>query len=297
MKHEIGLFKDIPIEDYHRSAGISSSQIKYGKEALRLYKAYKDGEIQQEDTKATITGSAIHCAVLEPEKFDDIYAVVPGDVKKPTQAQLTAKTPAPKTIELISWWDKFNSDNQGKIQIKEGERDIALRVRDSVYSHPEAKEYFFEYDVEMSGWYMDQDFEHGEGTNMLCRYRPDLRTNDYIVDIKSTVCAQKEKFERQAYSLGYHISAAHYLDGDRLLKKTDHDTFVLIAVEKKPPYLVAVYPIKERVLDLGRWERRKVLNSIKKARDEDKWPGYNNDVAVGLEFPQYAFYNYEGDKI
>lgn len=296
-KQELGLFEDISIEDYHGGPGLSSSSIKMAAKALRLHKAYESGEIQKEDTEATIIGSAVHCAVLEPDKFDDIYAIIPNDVKKPTSAQLTAKKPAQKTIDLIAWWDDFNQENQGKLQIKESERDDALRIRDAVYSHPEAKEYFFDYKTEVSGWYLDQDFEHGEGTNMLCRYRPDLRSNDYIVDLKTCVDASKSAFMKTIGNYGYHISAAHYLEGDRCIMKTSHNTFVFIAVEKKPPYMVAVYQLSERDLDLGKWIRRESLNSIKKSREEKNWPGYNNDITQMTELQPYHFYEFERSKI
>lgn len=296
-KQELGLFADMPIEDYHRGPGISSTALKKDLEAPKLHKAYVDGMLSDEETPATVMGSAVHCAVLEPNKFQDIYAVVPSGIKKPTVAQINAKKPSIKTIELINWWDEFNRENAGKNQIKEEERDLSFRIRDAVWTHPEAKEYFFNYQTELSGWYLDQDFEHGEGTNMLCRYRPDLRSDDFIVDLKTTVSAEKEKFGRQALKMGYHISAAHYLAGDTALKGTTHNQFIIIAVEKTPPYMVSVYAFLDRQLGLGRWERRRALNEIKKCRDEKLWPGYNNDVAVGIEFPPWAYYEYERAKI
>ena len=296
-KQELGLFEDIPIEQYHGGPGLSSSSIKMALDALKLHRAYETGQIQSEDTPTTIFGSAVHCAVLEPEKFDDLYAIVPGDKKKPTSAQLNAKKPSADTILLINWWNEFNSCNEGKSQIKQEERDNAMRVRDAVWEHPEAKEYFFDYKTELSGYYLDQDFENGQGTNMLCRYRPDLRTDDYILDLKTTVCAKKDEFMRSIGKFGYHISAAHYLEGDRILKGTTHKHFVFVAVEKKPPYLVGVYKLSQRDLELGLWQRRKALNDIKKAREEKHWPGYNNDIAVETQLSPYMFYDFELSKI
>lgn len=294
---ELGLFAGISNEDYHASPGESSSSVKQAVKALRLYKAYKDGEITFEETESTLFGTAVHSLVLEPELFEKQYAISPSGVRRPTSAQLTAKKPAVKTLELIAFWEDFDEENYGKIIVDEKTYDNARRVRDAIYTHPEAKELFFAGESELSGYYLDQDFERGEGTNMLCRYRPDYRADDYILDVKTTLDASKEAFMRTIAKYGYHISAAHYLAGDTAIKKTTHNQFGLIAAEKAPPYMVAVYWFSEKDLELGRWLRRRALDAIKISRETGEWPGYNNDQAVKTELPAWYHMQMELSKI
>jgi hypothetical protein len=96
-------------------------------------------------------------------------------------------------------------------------------------------------------------------------------------------------------NFGYHVSAAHYLAGENQLKKDgkisgpEHNQFIFVAVEPTPPYLVAVYYISPRDLELGQWVRRQALNSIKEARKEKEWPGYNRDQAIETDLPNYLF--------
>jgi len=296
-KQRLGLFPGISNEDYQNGPGESSSTVKHAAKALKIYKSYRDGEIKFKETEATEMGTAIHSIVLEPNKFDDEYAISPPDIKRPTKTQLTAKNPAVKTLEQIEFWERFDNENTGKIIISTKMYDCACRVRDSIMVHPEAKDLFQNGEAESSGYYLDQDFAHGEGTNMLCRYRPDYRTDNYILDLKSCIDASKDGFNKAIGNLGYHISAAHYLAGDAACKGTDHRQFIFVAAEKIPPYMVAVYLVSEKDLELGFWIRRRALNAIKTARKKKEWPGYNSDVAIETQLPPYFHYEMELSKI
>lgn len=294
---ELGLFPGISNEDYHASPGESSSSVKQAAKALKLYRAYKEGEIVSGETEATLFGTVVHSLILEPDLFDKQYSISPAGVKRPSVTQLTAKKPSDKTIELVDFWERFDEEHKGMTIVKQDVYDNACRVRDAVYTHPEAKELFFAGEAELSGYYLDQDFENGAGTNMLCRYRPDYRTDDYLLDLKTALDGSKQAFMRTIANFGYHVSAAHYLAGDRQIKSTNHDMFGFVVAEKTPPYMVSVYWLSKRDLELGQWIRRQALNSIKASRESKEWPGYNNDIAIETELPPYLFYDMDKSRI
>ena len=82
----------MPFDDYCRLPGINASAVKgVGGCSPRHLKAYLDGDLPNEDSAAKRLGRAIHCLILEPDRFEESFptvkqcwAVVKGDVKKGT---------------------------------------------------------------------------------------------------------------------------------------------------------------------------------------------------------------------
>ncbi len=283
-RQALGLFDGISNKNYHAGGGISSTQLKDYIHAPRIYQAYRTGELVFQTTPAMILGTVVHRLVLEP---DDLYNEVA------VRQKVDGRTNAGKAYKA-----EFEADNEGKIIIDAEDFDTAQRVRDSILAHPEVKQIFASGGkAELSGYYMDENDEHEVGTFQLCRYRPDYRTDFAIVDVKTCQDASKEGFRYQIKDLGYHISAAHYIAGDRILKGTNHRNFIFIAAETKPPYLVAVYPLGERSLQLGEWHRRRALNGIKMSREHDYWPQYNDNLAIDIDLHNSNFYEMDMEQI
>ncbi len=65
--------------------------------------------------------------------------------------------------------------------------------------------------------------------------------------------------------------------------------FVFIAVEKTPPYAVALYELDAEAVDLGRALARRDLARYANARDFGVWPGYP-DAVQSLSLPKWATY-------
>ena len=175
-------------------------------------------------------------------------------------------------------------------------------MADSLLSLPEVREIFESGMPELSGYYLDkgdQTFMDGSqfGSGMLCKYRPDWRTDWCLADVKSSRDITAHAFSSTINALNYHVSAAHYLAGDRQLTNTDHEQFIFLCVEPEPPYLACVYVLDQESLSLGYEIRRASLNGIKHGRDTDEWPRINGGVAQSIGVPQYAFYNSPNKKL
>ena len=72
-----------------------------------------------------------------------------------------------------------------------------------------------------------------------------------VLDVKTTESASARDFASSAAKFGYFHQAAFYR---RLVEQTDlgrMDDFIVIAVEKKPPHLCAVYRIPTTAIDIS----------------------------------------------
>ena len=66
-----------------------------------------------EETEAMILGSAIHCAILEPDCFNDRYAVLP---------KIDLRTTIGKATKL-----KFEEDNQNKVILNSNKKTLLMK--------------------------------------------------------------------------------------------------------------------------------------------------------------------------
>ena len=98
---------------------------------------------------------------------------------------------------------------------------------------------------------------------VLCRCRPDLlippqsvgNGGGIVVDLKTTRDASPAGFKKSVRMFRYDVQAAWYLDGvNKGFAKGEEmfTTFIFIAVEKEPPYGVAVYQLDEDDVQKGR---------------------------------------------
>ena len=275
----LGLHEGISNAEYHAGGGISSTQLKQELKASAYYKAFDCGELTFTPTRQMRLGVAVHCLTLEPFLFDEQIALLPKN------CQGNTKNAKPNKAEFLA-------ENRGKDYIHIQDMDIVSRMRDSLMIHPEASELLTQPDrqCEVSGYCLDFDEETGVGTHMLQKYRPDLRLDWAIADIKSTVNASPEAFSRTIADFCYDISAAHYLECDRLITGTDHRRFYFLAVESSPPFLTAVYVLDEVGLQVGEWRRRKALYSIAQCRRKQEWKGINADLVTEIGVPNYLSY-------
>jgi exodeoxyribonuclease VIII len=70
----------------------------------------------------------------------------------------------------------------------------------------------------------------------------------------------------------YHVQAAFYSQG------INAEQFLFIAVEKKPPYCVAVYVTPPELIERGLTEAAEDLRLIATCRAENRWPGYGDEI-------------------
>jgi hypothetical protein len=220
-----------------------------------------------EPTPALTMGAAVHMATLQPELFDQHYAMAP---------ECDRRTKDGKAL-----YAAFQEEHAGATILSADDYMKCLLIAKSVRSHPVAARLLVG-EVEQSAAWQDST------TGVMCKGRFDVVSKiGAITDLKTTCDASREAFERSIWTYGYYLQAAFYLNGAQALG-LPADYFTFIAVEKEPPYAVAVYHLRGEVIDAGREELKPLMATYAKCIETGVWPGYAAE-AVEIGVPAWAW--------
>jgi hypothetical protein len=215
------------------------------------------------ETDAMTIGSAVHVAVLEPDKFPLRFMVWEGGVRRGKE------------------WEMFKVAAGDRGILKPDEYQTCLDIRDAVRGHERAGELLVSGISELTIQWTD------ETTGMACKGRIDyLNAANVLIDLKTTRDAGGA-FLNQAARMLYHVQMAWYRDALRACKRSVAET-KFIAVENKPPYDVMVYDIPDAVLKQGRDRYQGWMLKLQECRLADKWPGRCPDWEVPFVLPEWA---------
>jgi exodeoxyribonuclease VIII len=260
---------DLPPHEYHASEGISSHDLGMIHHSLAYYKHSKS-QIHKPKSHYAI-GTLLHTAVLEPEKFEGSYSIAP-DCEKRSNADKEIWRMSEELAAL-----------ENKVLVKQADLEEILRIRDSVFAHRSASEA-----ISCGGIFEPSMYATDPETGILLRARPDLVSNgNAIIDLKTTVFggASKRSFSKTIARFRYDVQAAFYLDMLTLCQMP-RETFVWIAVEKEPPYAVAVYYLDDKSIEAGRSQYRADLATYQEALNSGNWGAYSQDVEM-ISLPDY----------
>jgi exodeoxyribonuclease VIII len=228
------------------------------------------------DTAALKLGRALHHRLFEP-----------GDFK----------------ARVLRWdgsrrgrdWEDFSAEHAGKEILTAAEHEACEEMAESVLACPMVADLLKAGQAEMSAaWdYREPDVAKLPGFSMECKGRLDfISEGDVLLDLKTARDASPEGFGRQAFDLGYFAQAAYYSDGYAAITGR-HLPFIIIAVEKTPPYVVQPYEVCGQELELGRDKYKGLLATLNLRRREGRWPGYGEAV-LPLQLPHWAMPEYAG---
>jgi len=97
-----------------------------------------------------------------------------------------------------------------------------------------------------------------------------LTDSGFIVDIKTTDDASPRGFAYSVRKYRYHVQAAMYLDGV-MATGTKPEAFILIAIEKAPPYLCAVYYLTDSDIEAGREAYKQDVETYRRCMSLNDW--------------------------
>jgi hypothetical protein len=253
----------------HVERGISQSALKEFRQApLLYYYRYGLGNPKPE-TDAMRQGTALHVAVLEPERWHELVAV---------EEKADGRTKEGKAYRAA-----FAEASIGKTIITADTGARVLAAAAALRAHPSAAallghERLIEHGIE----WVDAE------TGVKCYGTPDLIVPGLgiIADVKSCRDASEHGFGRAIAQMDYHIQAAYYLDGWRASGGALCE-WLWLAVEVEPPYLCAVYAASDAMLDAGRTQYRRDLTRWRECVEADRWPGYPEQIKT-LDLPRWA---------
>lgn len=269
----MGLHQNLPDNEYRAHPGINASLLKEVRRSP-LHAHYNS--THPRSSEALTDGRAIHCAVLEPERFPELYVAEPADApRRPTSVQLNAKNPSLATMEAIDFWQQWDEDNKGREVITAYAFDKYRSIRDAVWENADARNL-----LHLPGTNEASLFGEDADTGLLVKARFDrLLLNQPIgIDLKSVQDASVEGFQRAMWNFGWYLQDAHYDAVHQAALGMPLDGFAFIAVEKEPPYAVAVYYLDDIDRRLGRQERDHLLRIAGQCRESGQWPGYGAGI-------------------
>lgn len=251
------------------------------------YAKYLDPNREREkQTPALFMGSATHKAILEPDTFLQSYVVM-DDTE--TCKEIGGKAPR-STNRYKEWTAEFEQANRGREVISADDFRLCLKLRDSVYANPTAALLLEKGIAEQRiDWVWNGDDENGNPIAVKCKSKPDwLSHNGFIVDIKTTEDASPNGFGKSSFNYRYHVQAPFYTDAYIHKFGERPRGFVFVAVEKRPPYAVAVYYTYDDLDNFGRREYEKDLRAYHKCLLTNEWPGYGTEPKP-LVLPAWAY--------
>lgn len=118
--------------------------------------------------------------------------------------------------------------------------------------------------------------------------RPDLITKirgcdaDYIIDVKTCQSAEPDAFARDVWSYKYHLQQAFY----GTLCNTGRN-FIIVAVEKEPPFAWRIYSLSEETHQAGLKLMNEAVNIFKMCNAFNTWSGYSQETTE-ISIPKWA---------
>ena len=250
--------------DYDRIDAVNFSSLKNMSRGPAYYLHRKTTPLKQ--TPAMAKGTAIHCAVLEPEQFPARYAVLDID----------RRTKAGKEQAQIE-------EEAGRTILKPAEYDEIKAISASVWANETAAKLLTGATTEAAlTWELDGIKRKGR----IDAYQAD-GSKPVLIDLKSTMDPQPWAFQRQTAKMHYHAQMAWYAEGlDAVLGKGYPDVYI-IAVGNSAPYECVVYGVPVSVLSAGETLYEKWLEMLKQCERTNNWPGLYEDLQI-LQLPAWA---------
>jgi hypothetical protein len=220
----------------------------------------------RKETEALRLGRLIHRAILEPDLFHDEVAVWEGERRAGAA------------------WEEFRRDNPGKVYVRRVDHELCMALSAAVREHPVAGEYLARRGLSEH----TIKWKHTK-TGTLCKSRLDWVADEepLVLDLKSTTDATPLEFGKSAARYEYHVRAAFYADAYEA-KFGVVPAFILVALEKEPPYSVACYRVPEDAIDAGRRVYEKLLARLETCLASSSWPGICDDQEIDLVLPPWA---------
>ena len=251
-------------QEYRAAEGINKSTLWEIRRSPAHYRYLLDHPV--EDTQALRFGRALHAALLTPTAYKREYVTAPDFDKrtkagKEAYADWAAKIPEGSTVmttdetnDIKEMVKAYKACADARNLLKRSKRELPI-------------------------------FWNDKTLGLKCKCRVDALSPSAVIDIKTTADGSLDSFRRDALKYGYHVQAAHYLDGVESLTGKRPDWY-FIAIEKKPPYAVHVLKASASFIDFGAYERSVLMERLYTCMESGDWSGYRTEE---LDVPEYVW--------
>ncbi|HEY3430488.1 MAG TPA: PD-(D/E)XK nuclease-like domain-containing protein [Cyclobacteriaceae bacterium] len=272
-----GIYNDISIQDYHEKfkESISATGIKLAKKSLKLWKWM---QTHPNETKAHFEfGNAFELALLDKENFKSQVAILQTKywVEKAMQEKPELKVPKSSACYKAEE-SKFVSMNEGKYIIPDvGPQSFESieYMLESCYRDSTIQKLITNTEYQLSLFWTDPE------TGIMLKTRPDVckRKKNVVVNLKTAIDGSPSAFSKDLAKYDYALQAAIEIRGciaTELMPWVDN--YFWLVVEKEPPYNATLYEFDKSDQQYSLDELDYLLSKIKRAREEDLYPGYTD---------------------
>lgn len=277
--------------EYAKIAAVNWSSLRYMSTSPRMYR-YRLTHPEPRKRSWTI-GGAIHCMVLEPEKYDRRYVVLTRDVLAEVAPGRGSKEGKAIVAEHPEWGTASMTADEyqaacvaaafpGKEALTAKQHEVCVTAADAVRDHRVARELLRGGVREESLTWIDA------ATGLKCKGRCDYLRPDLVIDLKSSRDPSPSKFERDAINYGYAAQVAFYHDGATAAKRIAGGRLpCVIAVRTKDDFDVAAFQLTQEAFDTGRAIYRNLLHRLAECIEADYYPGVAPELR-SLNLPPWS---------
>ena len=275
--------------DYHAIDAVSASRLEDFLMSPRLYQAlYVDKTVKPgPPTDKLELGIGCHAWLLEPDKFEQLVALVPNEVLGKGGRRNTKA------------YREFAAQHQGKALLKLDDSphhgsmgwQTVKNIRRAVMAHPIAETL-----IRCATSFEEPFFWECLWTGLSCKAKPDLETSykgrKLIVDLKTTGNSEHRAFVGNLMRYGYHRQAEFYRRAMQH-KHRNHNKrladFVFVVVSTVPPHVVRVYSLPDEVLNLATDQITAGMERLAACYKTGDWSEPNENEICELQLPKWAW--------
>lgn len=269
----MGLVRGLSNAAYHARPELSKSRLAdFMVVPANYYGLYLDPNRppSSAETSGQRAGTLLHTLALEPETFDERYAIGPS-VNRNTKEWKSFEASLPQGVTAL----KSDEYNEGRMQAE------------SLRRHSEIGELLSSGFAEASIFWVDAE------TGVRCRCRPDWLHETpegwIVLDLK-TGQPDPWDFARQCARLTYGLQQVMYSDGVEKATGKPVIAFIFGVVSTAPPFLSSCVMLDDESIASCRKQYRRLLDKYAECRSKNKWPGYE-----GVQFARLPTYALDGD--
>lgn len=265
----IGHYKDLDSHEYHEDKGSYSRStiMEFAKSPYHYWAKYLNPLAPSPKRKKEWDfGTAFHTMILEPHKFNDLFAPKPPKVLLKDVGR-TAYEEYKKHVEDL--------ETTNRIIISDDDYLDLCGMKESLLNHKQANELITDCLIEQSYFWIDEE------TELRVKARPDLIDDYSYIDLKTVSDASERAYQNEMIKYGYHVQSAMVRDAIRTIYGKTIKTFFNICVEKSYPYCVVIYMIDEAAVDYGEQFYKQKLKEISCCIATGVYNSYDSKI-IGL---------------
>lgn len=251
-----GIYRGVPFDAYLAAPFPGSGNIKKARSHSLLHARYEMDHPTEAST-AQMIGTAVDCALTEPERFAEVVV------------------PCPTKTRNSNAYRELRADQPDAIILTETEMEQVTGTVAAIRATPHIAKYFDAVPPEDLQCVIRFDVETEHGRTLRGKGRLDLPIFQAgtIIDLKTCLDASEWEFERAVNRFGYDFQAAYYMHGAWALG-LDVDLYYCLAVEKAPPYGMRLHQIPDWLLRKRWLQLMPAMEAFAGAMENGEWPGY-----------------------